>query len=55
MSDILINSKNCALTLAGWYVAENGQKICDIVRAPLVDMGFDVLIGNLGRVLAIKK
>ncbi len=55
MKEILTNSKTCALTLAGWYVAENGEKICNIVKGPLEEMGFDVLIGNLGRVLAVKK
>lgn len=54
MRDVLENAHNMTITLAGWYVAEDGRKICDVVRPLLHEMGFEVLTGELGRVLAVK-
>ncbi len=54
MRDVLKSANNMTITLAGWYIAEDGRKICDVVRPLLEEMGFDVLTGELGRVLAIK-
>ena len=54
MQDTLRNSPSVKVTLAGWYY-KNNQRICDIVKTDLEQMGFEVMAGKLGRVLAWKK
>jgi len=55
MRPLLETTSDMTITLAGWYTSEDGLKICDVVKKPLEAMGFVVLIGELGRVLAYKK
>jgi FkbM family methyltransferase len=40
------------ITLAGWYYVNKDQKVCDIVGPYLKSVGYKVLVGKLGRVLA---
>jgi len=53
MKNTLNNSSDVSLTLAGWYIKDN-HRICDVVKPDLENMGFNLRVGKLGRVLAWK-
>ena len=53
MKNTLLCSNDIRLTIAGWY-KRNGQKICEILEPKLCQLGFEVVTGRLGRVLAWK-
>jgi len=55
MQKTLANSEGVTLALAGWYKMPDGRKICDIVDPMLKKLGFTVIKGRLGRVLAWKE
>ena len=53
MQETLSASLNVRITIAGWYYRE-GRRIAEIVNPVLKKMGFNVITGKLGRVLAWK-
>lgn len=53
MKNTLQSTNGVRLTIAGWY-RRDGRKICEIVEPKLHELGFEVVIGRLGRVLAWK-
>lgn len=52
MKSILKQDK-CRIVAAGWY-EHGGEKVYSLITKHLVDLGFNVLVGNLGRVYAFK-
>ncbi|AKH20847.1 FkbM family methyltransferase [Sedimenticola thiotaurini] len=53
MRDLLTRSTNVRISIAGWYPREDA-KVADFVIPHLEEMGFKVIRGDLGRVLAWK-
>lgn len=53
MQKTLEISEKPRITLAGWYQRQ-GRRVCDVVEPELQQMGFTVMKGRLGRVLAWK-
>jgi FkbM family methyltransferase len=52
MRRTLSNSPSPKLTIAGWYRDKDGKRVADLLEPELVSLGFKVLKGRLGRVLA---
>lgn len=54
MTKLLESSDKIKITLAGWYHLPNKKRVADVVDPLLQELGFTVLKGRLGRVLAWK-
>ena len=54
MQDSIEQSSRLTISLAGWYEA-NGKRVADTASPWLKDRGFEVFVGERGRVLALKK
>ena len=55
MADALASSPGLRITIAGWYKRGDGRRVCEVVESQLRELGMEMVIGRLGRVLAWKK